>query len=78
MVQAEEMDMRRRKWVSERAKQLRELRIQKGYSRVELSMKAGVSDMVIYKIEAFGYIPTEPTIEKLAAVLGEEVWALFG
>jgi hypothetical protein len=33
--------------------------------------------MVLYKIEAFGYIPTEPTIEKLAAVLGEEVWELF-
>jgi transcriptional regulator with XRE-family HTH domain len=69
--------MRKRKSVSERAKQLRELRIQKGYSRVELSVKTGVSDTVIYKIEAFGYIPTEPTIEKLAAVLGEEVWELF-
>jgi transcriptional regulator with XRE-family HTH domain len=71
------MDMRKRKWLSERAKQLRELRIQKGYSRLELSVKAGVSDTLIYKIEAFGYIPTEPTIEKLAAVLGEEVWELF-
>jgi transcriptional regulator with XRE-family HTH domain len=71
------MDMRKRKWLSERAKQLRELRIQKGCSRLELSVKAGVSDTLIYKIEAFGYIPTEPTIEKLAAVLGEEVWELF-
>ena len=71
--------MRKRKSVSisERAKRLCELRIQKGYSRAELSVKTGVSDAVLYKIEAFGYIPTEPTIEKLVAVLGEEVWELF-
>jgi len=72
------LGMRERKSQSERARQLRELRIQKGYSRVELSVKSGVGETVLYKIEAFGYVPTQRTIEKLAAVLGEEVWALFG
>lgn len=72
------MSMRQRKSQSERAKMLRELRLQRGLSRAELSVKSGVGESLLYKIEAFGYVPTQRTIEKLAAVLGEEVWALFG
>jgi len=70
--------MRDRKTQSVYAKQLRELRVEKDYSRAELSDKSGVSQTVLYKIEVRGYIPTRRTIEKLAAVLGEEVRALFG
>jgi transcriptional regulator with XRE-family HTH domain len=69
--------MRERKSHSYHVKLLRDLRIQKGYSRAELSDKSGVSQTVLYKIEVLGYIPSQRTIEKLAAVLGEEVRALF-
>jgi DNA-binding XRE family transcriptional regulator len=70
--------MRERKSQSYHVKLLRDLRIQKDYSRAELSVKSGVSETVLYKIEVLGYVPSQRTIEKLAAVLGEEVWALFG
>jgi len=70
--------MRDRKRQSYHVKLLRDLRIQKDYSRKELSVKSGVGETVLYKIEVLGYVPSQRTIEKLAAVLGEEVWALFG
>jgi DNA-binding XRE family transcriptional regulator len=70
--------MRKRKSQSYRVKLLRDLRIQKGYSRKELGVKSGVAETVLYKIEVLGYVPSQRTIEKLAAVLGEEVRALFG
>jgi transcriptional regulator with XRE-family HTH domain len=70
--------MRKRTSQSDRARDLRDLRIQKGYSRAQLSDRSGVAENVLYKIEAFGYVPTPRTIEKLAAVLGDDVRALFG
>jgi len=69
--------MRKRKLRSVYAKQLRELRVEKDYSRAELSAKSGVSQTVLYKIEVLGHVPTQRTIEKLAAVLGDDVRKIF-
>jgi len=69
--------MRKRKSRSVYAKQLRELRVEKDYSRAELSAKSGVSLTVLYKIEVLGHVPTQRTIGKLAAVLGDDVQKIF-
>jgi transcriptional regulator with XRE-family HTH domain len=69
--------MRERKRFTEKAKRLRELRERAGYTITELSLRSGVAENVISRVELHGYIPTEKTIRKLAAVLGDEVWELF-
>jgi len=69
--------MRERISQSDRARLLRDLRIQKGYSRTELSLRSGVSETILYKIEVFGYVPTQRTIEKLVSVLGDDSRSLF-
>jgi len=69
--------MRERKRFTEKAKRLRDLRERAGYTITELYMRSGVAENVISRVELYGYIPTERTIRKLAAVLGDGVWELF-
>ena len=67
--------MRRR--VLEKAKRLRELREAAGMTQAQLYLASGVSQNTLSLIENYGYVPTRRVIERLASVLGEEVWALF-
>ena len=66
-----------RRLALEKAKRLRELREAAGMTQVQLYLRSGVSQNTISLIENHGYVPSERVIERLVAVLGEEVRELF-
>ncbi len=56
---------------------VRELRLQKGWSQTDLAAKTGVSRQSIHAIETGKYVPTTVLALKLARVLDCVVEALF-
>lgn len=48
---------------------LREARAKKLLTAQELATKSGVSEVLIYKLEAGAWLPSLPTVRKLAGVL---------
>ncbi len=56
---------------------LRELRLEKGLTQVQLAVQAGTSPGLINQTERGRRTPTLPTLEKLAAALDVEVGDLF-
>lgn len=58
---------------TELGRRLRTLRDDKGLSRRDLSIAAGVSDSVIVRAELYGHVPTVKNLALIAGVLGADL-----
>ncbi len=59
--------------VSKLGEKIKRIRLEKGLSLNDLSVKSGISAAAIHKIESNGIIPTITTMMKISDALGKEV-----
>jgi transcriptional regulator with XRE-family HTH domain len=59
--------------VSKLGEKIKRIRLEKGWSLKDLSVKSGISAAAIHKIESNGIIPTITTMMKISDALGKEV-----
>jgi transcriptional regulator with XRE-family HTH domain len=59
--------------VSKLGEKIKRIRLEKGLSLKDLSVKSGISAAAIHKIESNGIIPTITTMMKISDALGKEV-----
>lgn len=59
--------------VSKLGEKIKRIRLQKGLSLKDLSVRSGVSAAAVHKIESNGIIPTITTMMKISDALGKEV-----